>query len=886
MRSPSLVDAHDRRSRRTPSVADSEKSKSAPLPWVILSGVLGLFAVSAPRPAGDAPSVAKPAEKKEASADGVPRFSGRDPLKPIHDFYATHDGTWDPEDDLRNAAQGYETEFLIATVPDPIDSTFGSSFDQVVEAIQRAVERKDGYILDRAWLPWELDRKTRPKPTDDPTDMPSLRESCPGVLLFRHGRDKSRNITRPGLCVVFLVGETPLGGLHKRAFTRALRLMAKTGHPPEKPVRIVGPFFPGSQTALQFVITDWWGGGRNPLLSWLPVNPPYRFQVLTGNATAIRKTDFFNLKPPPGLFEGVRMVSAGAEGPGIPYPLHISHTPAEREKEHVPAALPSLEPPAVELASTIAPTQLTISAILHYLTYRDSTSSTDAISNVLGELPGKVAILTEANTSLGKQVTSLESDRLVVLRFPMHISRVRSESAEAFRRKEEQSGLKQGDLLVGSLHDEPTPQGEGVPSQGGAATGAANGQVLASILSTIAREQCRYVGVVATDTRDKLFLIRIIREYCPDVHVFATGSDVLLAHPEYRYHMRGVFIGSTYPLFPPNQRWVKPDSRERILFPTVGAQGYYNAALIHLGLTQHLLEYGPPSFALRPDSADDDAARERPPIWISMVAPNGALVPLQVFSSYHDKWCYQMPVPAAAQRDPDAAATPAGYPPPLEFPGSLLPFGVALFGFWVYLIFLAYVRRSPQFFWPAVRQSAGDLASPNVFYRNLVLGSQVILTLPVFAVTVTQARSQHWDFTGTVMTALVGLAALLMTFALFQPLLRRDQRRELLGRGKLREYPLDRWLWRLLLVLSVASVLAFAVLFLGRYWSRGDTALRVLFFVRAVDLSTGLSPLTPLFFMCLTFAAWGYFQLKRIQLADRYSVATPYPEPRPGNNDE
>ena len=102
--------------------------------------------------------------------------------------------------------------------------------------------------------------------------------------------------------------------------------------------------------------------------------------------------------------------------------------------------------------------------------------------------------------------------------------------------------------MSGAGFEDAGGTGEGVPAQGGAATTAANNAVLANILSTISREQCRYVGVVASDTRDKLFLIRLIREHCPDVRVFVTDGDLLLTHPEYRYHMRGVIIGSTYPL--------------------------------------------------------------------------------------------------------------------------------------------------------------------------------------------------------------------------------------------------------------------------------------------------------------------------------------------------
>jgi hypothetical protein len=73
------------------------------------------------------------------------------------------------------------------------------------------------------------------------------------------------------------------------------------------------------------------------------------------------------------------------------------------------------------------------------------------------------------------------------------------------------------------------------------------------------------------------------------------------------------------------------------------------------------------------------------------------------------------------------------------------------------------------------------------------------------------------------------------------------------------------------------SVYGFAAIGLVRFWTLGDFARRTLYFVRAVDLSTGLSPLTPLFFVCIGYAAWGFFQLKRTHLAERFHVPTPYP---------
>jgi len=877
-------------------VAESNEKKSTPLPWVILSGVLGLFAVGAPKTTTN-PAEPKAAEKKETSADTpTPRFSGRNPLKPVYDFYATQDAGLSPEEGLRQRLHGYEAEFLIATVPDPIDSPFGSAFDHVVEAIQRAVERKDGYILDRTWLPWELDKRAKPKSGDDPLDAATLRESQPGVLLFRHGTDKARNVDRPGLCVVFLVGETPIGGMHKKAFTSCLRILADTGYPVEKPIRVVGPYFSGSQTSLMFAVKDWWDGAKRDWLSWTSANPPYRFEVLTGNATAVRKPDFFNLKPKldsshePNAMASLQRPSVGGVVAQVSHQLTAPQLgPRPNGQDKTPGLLPTMATaaPGVDFASTTVPTRLTVKALLHYLAERDGTSAADSITNDMRQLPGKVAILTEANTSMGKQVTAMEGDQLVVLRFPIHISRVKSESTQAFKREDEQAGLKQGDPLVHGLFDDGSGPSEGIPSQGGSATAAANGQVLESILSTIAREQCRYVGVIATDTKDKLFLIRLVREFCPDVHVFVTGADVLLAHPDYRYHMRGVLIGSTYPLFPPNQRWVKPSSGERNLFPSAAAQGYYNAALLQLALPECLLEYTPPPFALV-GAAADDPARQRPPIWISMVSPSGTLVPLQVFTHYDDSVGYMKTVPDAGRvRSADGSPQPEGpRPPSLEYPGALLPLAAGLFLFWSYLIYRAWLRPSPQFFWAVVRLDAGDVSLSNLFYRNLILGAQAVFVAPALVLTISHARSHQWGFGDILFTSLAAGVELLLLGALFRPLLGRKQRQMLQRRELPAEYSLDRWVWQILNVVVIGAVLTFVALYLGRFWLKSDIPQRVFFFVRAVDLSTGLSPLTPLFFICLTLTAWGYFQLKRIYLADRYSIPTPYPEPRSDRPDE
>ncbi len=831
------------------NVADSDKqTKSAPLPWVVLTGFLGLFAVGTPVALNY--SQKKDADKKEA--ENTPfRMSGKDPLKPVYDFYATHDGAWNPEEDLRRQLHNYAVEFLIATVPDPIDTPYGHTFDQVVDAVQRAVERKDGYLLDRAWLPWELDRKAKPKDGEEPQ---RLRESYPGVMVFRHGKHTERRVNRPGMCIVFLVGETPMGGIHKRAFTRALRMMANAGHPATDPVRIVGPYFTGSQTSLQFILGDWWAGHN----VWPLFNPLYNFEAITGSASAVRTKDFFDLDP---YVDG--------------------HPNWQKDK--------------FSLTSTVAPTRLVLTAMLRYLTRRDGCKSNEPVNRSFHNiLPGKVAILTESNTGFGKAFTTIgQADEILVLRFPLHISRVKNEYTQAFKQKDEKSGLKSNDPLVISDLDNSNQGNEGIPAQGGSTTTAVNSQTIASILATIAREQCRYVGVVASDARDKLFLIRLIREHCPDVHIFVTDADQLLLHPDYQYHMRGVIVGSTYPLLAPNQRWVNPKSTERILFASVGAQGCYNATLMHMGLHKDLLEYAPPRFAANDHGEGDSRIHRRPPIWVSVVSPNGTMVPLQVFTDYDDSGYVRLnPAPVEARNQA-----------PLNFPGAMLPIGIGILLFWTFLVWQALVARSSRMFWqPAT--SSGEFSLPQLCYRNLLLGSQAILAVPFLALVATHGHANlyaSWWMKGLTITTAILLCGFLLGMVKpicwppsrirqFANWLKPDWRSVVPalrdGTGSvpsrsagttLRDRRLELWIWAFINVVLVAIVAGFALLFLSRFWIYGGETRRTLFFVRAVDLASGLSPLTPLFFMGLGFSAWAYFQLKRANQIDRYGVPPPFP---------
>jgi hypothetical protein len=794
-------------------MADPEKtegSRGQSLPWIVLSGIVGVFAVS---PAANGPTAPKDGPKVAAKADAperAVRTVNTDPLlKPIEDFHSTRpredkENHWSPED-LSKDIHGYRTEFVIATVPDPIDSPFGYAFDQVVDAIQRGVQEKNGYVLDRAWLPWEVDRKPRtPEPGKDPP--PPIRDTTPGVLLFRHGKDATRGVKSAGLCVVFLVGETPVGGVHKIAFSRCLKLIAQSGTLADGPVRVVGPYFTGSQTSLQFALDDWLRGSDAG--SWWCPHKNARFSVIVPNASGMKTKDFF------------------------------------RE---------SWSAQRIEIGSTVIPARVQLNAVLHFLAGRDAARSTDTIaSKATDRIPGRVAVLTESNTGFGKSIAAVGShEDITVLRFPMHVSRLKSEYAQLFRKQDQQAGLPATATIAASGFEDAGGVAEGVPAQGGAATVAANNAVLENILSTISRERFRYVGVLATDTRDKLFLIRLIREFCPDVQVFVTQADLLLAHPDYLYHMKSVLVGSTYPLYPPGQKWSNPEASERMLVSSAAAQGYYNATLATFGLHDKMLEYGPPGFAAGPDVPND-----RPPVWVSMIAPSGAFVPLQVFTGYEDPNGYVL-------RKPGGGSAPG--PNGLEYPGALYLVGLGLAVFWA---FIAYKCWRAEGVWGVGSAIAGPASAVGVF-RTILLGSQMLFSVALLALA--SARVEHTGYRSGEDLAVLGTVAIVWVGFLATALRGVSLRRPSVGPGA------RSWRWDALNLAIIVCLLGVSAAFLDRFWTVSDRAHRALFFARAVDLASGVSPLVPLFLMCAAASAGAYFQLERRDLARRSRVPSPFP---------
>jgi len=560
--------------------------------WTVLTVSVVGFASTGSSPDGKggaspaapvSPAVSKPPGKASSP------LSDNDPYKPFVSFWALAD----PEQGRKYVEQlppqlldpsRAQVDFLIATVPDPIDTRFAYRFDSILDDVQMAIESQD-WNLDHFWLPWmptgaqpgkrvdlvqsndppspspqsytaraepivadgrmglaitaapAAEVKEPPEKASDPWRLLPNHQRVPGVLLFRKQWVHEKDWKKPQqLLALFVVGETPTTGIHKIPLSMTLDIIqeiharrAKGKGPVDSPppFRIVGPNYSGSVRSLSYAIREWSNRAGDP-----PGGGRWNFIVRSGGASSIL---------PPKFVSDC--------GPKV----------------------------KVTFDATVIHSDDVILGLLEYLKHLNR-----------GGKMGRIALLTESDTDYGKALRSRslklrEQDYDVTeMKFPFHVSQV----AIAYDQNRREDGRSTPTLIRPSNKlripfDETGSPRDVVPSLSPAMSSATDEFVMSRILDTISKEHYRYVGIVATDTRDMIFLAGLVRDFCPDVQLFVPSGDLLLGHPEYAPLLQGTIVASTYPLFSMAQRWDPPRTgdRRRHLFSHESDQGYYNATL-------------------------------------------------------------------------------------------------------------------------------------------------------------------------------------------------------------------------------------------------------------------------------------------------------------------
>ena len=493
-------------------------------------------------------------------------------------------------------------QFIIATVPDPIDSHAGWQFDPTMGAIEEAAGANE-FVLDRFYIP-DADTSAPARPGATAATA-ALHESQPGVVLFR-STAKPLDPARPlvqSLTVVFVVTETPTAGINSRAFAASVRAVSSWDSAPvgaPRPLLILGPYFSGTSHSMALALTE-------------------------------LESDIAG--------RDVRIISGSATGDLNKETL-----------EHAFADSGAATHPHIEFHATVQPDAVIAKTIVGYL-------AKEVDPQIYKGRP-RIARLLESNTSYGVGINAAKPDDpsdepdYVDLHFPLHISRLRSDTRDRGTAQAPAIGLVSRFRPV-ALGDESRPTDQ-LPIFTPKTTTAYVELVLSHILDTIRREQIHIIGIMATDARDKLFLAQQISRDVPNAILYTTESDMLYVHPDFIHATAGMLIASPYPLYSRDRIVTEGKRHERRQFATSSVEGVYNAMLA-------LMKYkpaGPPLWQpIDPPLVDygavsDECHKCGPPVWISVVG-HGAARPLT--ASWDQVWSgpagYLLPYPASAGND-------------------------------------------------------------------------------------------------------------------------------------------------------------------------------------------------------------------------------------------
>ncbi len=726
---------------------------------------------------------------------------------------------------------GYSVRFLIALLPAPTSPPLQYLFDSELEALQLAAGTAH-YSLDSFDLPWtggSKDSSGKSQPVGTNSDSESRWKRDPGLILFRNGQK---------LLVVFVVGETPTAGINQIALRDALDQITwlegwqspAAEHPPSpylrqaiaqfqpdpdplgdprSEIRIVGPSFSGSAPSLRNTLEEW---------RHLPLAPERLRSVLIISGTATAISDELS----------------GPEESGLPTIIfHRTMIPDVVLWRQIPHLIEQIsEVPREPQRDNSARAPHTRIALLHEDTAYGIASDT-------------------------KDKSDDVDPAILRMSFPLHISALRTANPGQDKTTIGPD-LGHQDL---ALPDESGQQRRDVIQTFSPRAAVYDQLVLSNLLVTIKREHIRYVGIVATDVEDLVFLVQQLRMYCPNTVVFATSADIGFLHTQVNTDLRGMLLFTTYPLFTRLQNWTFPFEGKTVrqTFPNDLAQGVYNATLAQLGMPKEMQDYGEPFIANPPCPVIQVGVVGRNDIWPVAFQLPGLGQENHVLSSPSSALGpdAQGCVESTAPRDSTRIDRENVYPRPFRF--LFLALNLGFLACAAALTFgRSYLRGKPppalaQRWWAnAIFADPGD----NLFAR------QRRLYLMFFAV-------------GMLLAEIVGLG-----FALVPRILDLELAFEVLTAVVIFEVTIQA-AGRVVKSFRPASLMAvgwwmfaagasilLAILFVAHLWLHGPWAFALYTFSRATHLHSGVSPLMALIFLAtagFTLIVGGFWRVAMLE---------------------
>lgn len=444
-----------------------------------------------------------------------------------------------PEIDARRS------QILIATVPDPLQTSEALQFDRNIAALQEAASTA-GYDFQWMTTPWAASDLSNSKDLKDAREVDRYRENLgdqPGALLFRK-RTPSGDVNLKGqdaLLLLVLVPESPIYGLNLKAAREglgAVRTLLQHGFrtaPAEEAanpsrVRWIGPSYSASAPGLRVLQKE--------------AQPQLSFNVLSGTIST-KSADSFLVQ------------------------------------------LDQADPQAF----TTNDTKATLTEL-----------DTDAICWFLGQASRRgnffkepVAVLQEDETAYGGNVAdspgllrSCQQVRsLVRFTFPRGISHVRRVYGGTLKTTTTSQTQQDGEAPSGnvpfSFHDELEDPMDTAP-EFSPQFPVSNESALAAIASDIKHIHARAIIIRTSDPLDQLFLARYFRKECPNSRLVLFNAERLLTRLRGDFNLDGTLVVTRFPLFR-NAFLQTPftgESRHPLTFSNSREEAIFLAALLQI----------------------------------------------------------------------------------------------------------------------------------------------------------------------------------------------------------------------------------------------------------------------------------------------------------------
>jgi len=435
----------------------------------------------------------------------------------------------------------FQPSFVIATVPDPLHTHFSLLFDRFIESIQQGAQ-DEGYEYDSSWLPWETEEPALALlvDQDEADDRKTKREDQPGILLFRNSKETPGAPYTPytpykKALIVFIVGEEPTRGIHRKQFENAvawIKALQKHGTKGSR-VSILGPTFSGSLPSLEELLS------ADNLVSQF--NGGTKLAIYTGSASS--------------RDDGRRF--AKTEG--------------------------------IDFRSFVQDDETALDRLCRYMGRReDGDAPNFAILSEDETAYGKFVAPKTPGLRAERAEDYICPDATKIY-YPRDISTLRaayqSQSMFSTASTQPNQDNSQRKSLPTDLADPGGEQHDTVRTYGGNQTPLSQEAQLLGIVEALRAHGAQYVVLRSSNTLDPLFLANFLRRTYPEARVVILNSDLLFQRGQDAMALSGVMTLSTYPLFSRARDWtaLPPyDEHSHRVFPENATEGTYIASRLLL----------------------------------------------------------------------------------------------------------------------------------------------------------------------------------------------------------------------------------------------------------------------------------------------------------------